>query len=88
MLRRPSSEGLFEDYSEKRYFYEEGPYVLPTFCIPQHPHFGQMQMSVFHTALISSAIDRPVYLALNRWCPCSVKISFRFLLFPRLFRNP
>lgn len=88
MLRRPSCEGLFESYSGKRHFYEEGPCVLPMLCMLQHPHSGQTQISVFHTALSSSAIDRPVYLALNRWCPCSVKISFRFLLFPRLFRNP
>ena len=67
---------------------QEVAYVLPMLRNRWHPHSGQIQISVFQTAFISSAIDRPVYLVRKRWYPWIVKINFRFLLLLRLFRNP
>ncbi len=66
MLRKPSCGGLKKFYSVDKSLYQEVPQVLPILFIRQHPHSGQMRMSTFHTAFISSAMDRWAYLARKR----------------------
>ena len=91
--KRAYFAGLLAEAFEKRYsvekaLYQEGSNVLPMCCILQHPHSGQILMFRFQTAFRSSAIDRFVYLALKRWRPWIVNISFRFFVLYRLFRKP
>ena len=91
--KRACFADLLAEVFEKRYsvetaLYQEVPNVLPMCCILQHPHSGQILMFRFQTAFRSSAIDRLVYLALKRWRPWIVNISFRFLVLYRLFRKP
>ena len=63
-------------------------YVLPTGFMLQQPHAGQIVISKFQTTFNSSAIESPVNLWRNFWCPCSLKMSFRFFAFERLFKKP